>query len=261
MPTTLILHALCNSPLLIKHLPEASSFDREPLSPAEVSSPLNLDQKLGHLYEDALALLIQSSHRYELLERNLQLQSSIHKTQGEIDFLLRDHASGRLIHLELAVKFYLAVQSPDGLLLPGPDARDNFFKKLHRLRSHQLILTKKYRDHLPAKYRNESIAPQHLILGAVFDHITSGHPAEAEFLSHGARRGHWLRQCELITHFPNRHIQTIPKHLWPVETSQLPSHLLHPFSNDSPLDRCLLLKIQDHPHPIFLTPDNYPQSS
>lgn len=244
--------------MLVGDCPEAESFDRSDLILSTNNGPLSLDQKLGHLYEDALQLILLASARYELLEKNLQLQDGIHKTLGELDFLLRDRQTDELIHLELAVKFYLAVETSDGLQLPGPDARDNYFKKIERLRTHQLVLTEKFRQHLPEKYRKETITSQHLILGCLFAHISVENPAQPKFLNPSARRGRWLRQSELPAHFPDRRIEVIPKPLWPVAIDHLASQHLRPFQNESPLERCVMVKIEDHPKPVFVTPDAYP---
>ena len=257
MSAELILQAICDCPILVGDCPEAESFDRADLILPANSAKLSLDQKLGHIYEDALELVLKASDRYELLEKSLQLQDGIHKTLGELDFLFRDHESGTLIHLELAVKFYLAVETSDDLLLPGPDARDNYFKKLDRLRTHQLTLAQRYREHLPSAYREEEITSQHLILGCLFDHVSATSPALPDFLNLNARRGRWLRQSEFSKHFPEKpRSEIIPKHLWPVATEQLSD--LENFDHSTALERCVLLKIEGEAMPVFLAPDHYP---
>lgn len=257
MSAELILQAICKSPILMGDCPEAESFDRTNLTLPAGDKSLSLDQKLGHIYEDAFELVLRASDRYELLEKSLQLQDGIHKTLGELDFLFRDHESGKLIHLELAVKFYLAVETPKVLLLPGPDARDNYFKKLDRLRIHQLTLAQRYHQHLPSAYRKEGITSQHLILGCLFDHVSAASPALPDFLSLNARRGKWLRQSEFSRHFPkNPRAEIIPKRLWPVATELLRD--LEIFDQTTALERCLLLKIEGESMPVFLVPDHYP---
>lgn len=126
------------SPLLVGDLPEAKCFCRSILRRPEVLPDLNLRQKLGHLFEDALASLLVASHKVDLLHQNLQLRDENRTTVGEMDFLIRHRSNSALVHLELATKFYLAVETPSGITLPGPDARDNYFRKLARLRDHQL---------------------------------------------------------------------------------------------------------------------------
>ncbi|MEJ6580515.1 MAG: DUF1853 family protein [Akkermansiaceae bacterium] len=254
-----LLHSLINAPLLVGNLPEASTFPRHHLTLPDTTPDLNLHQKLGHLYEDALGLLLTNSPRYDLLAQNLQIQTDIHTTVGELDFLLRDLTSGQLIHLELATKFYLAVETDTGLTLPGPDARDNYFRKLTRLRTHQLQLPRLSQSHLPPEFRHQAIVTQQLIYGCLFDHIESTAPATPESLNPNCRRGKWLTIDHLLRHFPpDTTFQIIPKPLWPVPFELLQNIPLEPWSATPSIDRCLMLKADDHHSPYFITPPNYP---
>jgi len=257
--TRSLLKALLGNDPLIGNLPESNLFSVGQLTLPSQFPNLNLEQKLGHLYEDALAILFESSPNFDLLARNLQIQKDHHTTLGELDFLLREHATGQLIHLELATKFYLAVETDDGLELPGPDARDNYFKKLARLRSHQLQLPLLFKEHLPETFRHESIVTQHLIQGALFDHVTSSTPAKAGYLSPSCRRGKWLRSTELQEHFPtDTHFQMIPKSLWPVPFNLLDGYPLETWSPDSSLTRCLMVRVDKQIDPYFIAPPGYP---
>lgn len=253
-----ILKSLCDGRLFLEGLPEATVFDRSGLRVPENPKPLNEGQKLGHLYEDALGELLEASERYDLLERGLQIQRGRHETVGELDFLFRDSVSAKLIHLELAVKFYLALESPTGLLMPGPNARDNYYHKLERLRTHQLTLTRRFPELLPEPYQRAPIDVQHLVMGCVFDHVQAERLAQPEYLSPSVRRGLWVRQSEFQTHFPDCTTPlVIPKPLWPVE--EVSASQLSPFNLDAPLSRCTLLKVSTEEKPVFITPDAYPK--
>ncbi len=255
-----ILQSLISSPLLLGDLPEAPVFDQTTLSLPSFETPLNLDQKLGHLYEDALAILLEASPFYDLVTKSLQLHESGKTTLGELDFLLRDLHNGQLIHLELATKFYLAVETPEGLTLPGPDARDNFFKKLHRLRTHQLILPEKHCHALPEEFREESITTRHLIHGCLFDHIQSTTPATPDFINSLRRQGLWLTITELPRYFPTAtRLEIIPKHLWPVPLPLLENLPLESWTPPDSLDRCIMLKIEGEEIPYFVAPADYPE--
>ena len=257
-----LLQSLVQGPLLIGDLPEATCFPYQDLEiPAKISQ-LNLQQKLGHLYEDALALLLEATPRFDLLARNLQLHSETQTTLGELDFLLCDLDRDQLIHLELATKFYLAVETPTGLALPGPDARDNYFRKLQRLRSHQLPLTEKHRNTLPEPYRQQPIGVQQLVYGCLFDHIDATKLAAPEFIHPHCRRGRWLSVDECNRHFPPAtHLKIIPKALWPVPLDLIPDIPLEPWSPTSTLDRCLMLRVDNDHTPFFVTPSKYPEHS
>lgn len=255
-----LFQSLVHGPLLIGDLPEAGTFPHHHLAIQADVAPLNLQQKLGYLYEDALAVLLESSPDYDLLARNLQIRSDAHTTIGELDFLLRDLGNGQLIHLELATKFYLAVKTDTGLNLPGPDARDNYFRKLQRLRDHQLTLAKKHCDSLPEDYRHEPIVTRQLIYGCLFDPVHASDPAAPEFIEPRCRRGRWLTVDECSDFFPsNSHFQIIPKHLWPVPLDLLENIPLETWSPQTPVDRCLMVRVNDEPAPWFIAPTNYPE--
>ena len=261
MPThsQALIQSLIHAPLLVTDLPEARSFDRHSLQLPSPPPDLDPHQKLGHLYEDALTAVLEASPAHELLAHSLQLHDPDQKTRGELDFLLRDLTSGRLIHLELATKFYLALESPDGLLLPGPDARDNYFRKIHRLRTHQLTLTKRYTHLLPQSYRGEPVTPEQLIYGCIFDHVQAGNPATADFIAPTCRRGRWLKLEEVNAHFPpGTKLEHIPKTLWPVPLEFLENFPLEPWQPPATIDRCTMLRVENSPLPHFVTPSGYP---
>ena len=257
-----LLQSFIEGPLLVGDLPEADAFHHGVLSLPDSINELKLDQKLGHLCEDAFAALLESSHLFDLLARNLQLQTDIHTTIGELDFLLRDLSKGQLIHLELATKFYLAIETEDGLALPGPDARDNYFKKLQHLRDHQLRLTQTHRNTLPEPYRREPIMTRQLIYGCLFDHIHAATVAKPEFINPHCRRGRWLTIDECVTHFPeDTHFQIIPKALWPVPLQLIQDIPLETLKPDRTINRCIMLRVNEETIPYFLTPPNWPIAS
>lgn len=251
--------SLVKSPLLVGALPEAGVFSKENLEIPALIPELNFQQKLGHLYEDALAQLLEASPWLELLETNLQIQESRQNTVGELDYLLRDLNSGGLVHLELAVKFYLAVNRGGGMVFPGPDARDNYHRKLARLRERQLVLTRKCRDLLPEKYRGEEIEAKQLIYGCLFDYINAREPAVADFISPNCRRGKWLYQSELTDDFlKGRKMSEVPKPLWPVPFEGLQEMALEEFL--FPVERCVMVMIAGDLCPYFVVPSGYPNS-
>jgi hypothetical protein len=62
-------------------------------------------------------------------------------SEGEYDFLLQAPGIAGLLHIELAVKIYLAVPTAHGVRYVGPGLRDAFDVKLARLSQHQLQLS------------------------------------------------------------------------------------------------------------------------
>ena len=203
-----------------------------------------------------MAHALESSAALQVVEKSLQIRSDIHHTLGELDFLIRSPA--KLIHLEIAVKFYLAVKTPTGWHLPGPDARDNYARKLARLRGHQLVLAQKFQEHLPELSRTETIHPEQLIYGCLFDHIDA-EEATADFINLGCRRGRWLYLHELEQYAGKpADIHSIPKPLWPVMLEHLTHVTLEPWSEEQMEDRCTMVKIGEDPRPHFIVPPGYP---
>ena len=254
-----LFQSLIEGPLLLDDLPEATAFPSDSLVAPKEATPLNLEQKLGYLYEDALAVILESTPRYDPLERGIQIRREAGHTLGELDFLVRDLTSGRLIHLELAVKFYLAVETESGFLLPGPDARDNYFRKLDKLRSHQLILVDKFRDLLPEKFRDEEIVAQQLVQGCIFNHVNASRPVEAKFLNPKGRRGKWLHAEECADYFgENALLEIVPKALWPVPLEIMEGVQLEKWKVDDGMDRCVMVRSDVENLPYFIAPNGYP---
>jgi len=257
-----LFQSLIEGPLLLEDLPEGTAFPCHSLVPPKEATALNFQQKLGHLYEDALAVMLGSTPRYDSLAQGIQIRQEAGHTLGELDFLVRDLVSDRLIHLELAVKFYLAVETESGILLPGPDARDNYFRKLEKMRSHQLVLVEKFRDLLPEKFREEEIVVQQLVHGCIFNHVNASRPVEAEFLNPKGRRGKWLHAEECAEYFgKNALLEIIPKPLWPVPLEIMKAVELEKWKPDEAMDRCVMVRVgarkEDGHLPYFIAPNGY----
>ena len=262
-----LFQSLIEEPPLLADLPEATTFPCKSLVFPEETCALNLQQKLGHLYEDALAVLLESTPRYDVLAQGLPIRQDAGHTLGELDYLLRDLVSGRTIHLELAVKFYLAVETDSGLLLPGPDARDHYFRKLEKMRSHQLVLADKFRNLLPDEFRDQEVDVQQLVHGCIFNHVRAARPAQAEFLNPNGRRGKWLHAEECADYFgEGALLQIIPKPLWPAAMKIIAGLELEPWQPDEKMDRCVMVRKVDEDGakddagacPYFIAPNGYP---
>jgi len=208
-------------------------------------------------------VVLESTPRYRILEQSLQIREKSCRTLGELDFLIRDLVSGQLIQLELAVKFYLAVKTGDSILLPGPDARDNYYRKLEKMRSHQLMLVKKFQDLLPENFRKEEITVQQMVHGCIFNHVSIGKPLETDFLNPNGRRGKWLHAEECPDYFgKNTMLEIIPKPLWPASLQIMKNLTLKPWYPNEPIDRCVMVRAvteQGNDNtPYFIAPNRYP---
>lgn len=97
--------------------------------------------KLGHYFETMAFALFSESPAWQILARNHVL-SVDKRTLGELDLLLRNTKDGCVLHLELALKFYLWAGNQqttnDGWI--GAGLHDFLSRKARRLFSHQLAL-------------------------------------------------------------------------------------------------------------------------
>ncbi|MDQ8182654.1 DUF1853 family protein [Pelagicoccus sp. SDUM812005] len=264
--TRALLESLCAAPLLVGDLPEAPAWEAE-LQVAGRSPALNFEQKLGHLYEDALALLIEGSERWELLAKNLQVQGEGGQTLGEMDFLVKDRESGWSFQLELAVKFYLSVWEEDGSeRYPGPDPRDNWINKLERMRERQLRLAKRpeARRLLEQRFGLDEVSVCQRVYGFIFDPMGEARLSAPPKVRASARRAKWLRVSEFRRWFPELEaVKLVPKCLWPALLGEelLASLASVPVGTllGEGQQRCTLFWAGESEGVVFLVPDRWPE--
>jgi len=100
---------------------------------------------LGPYFEQCWLRLINKSNNLNLLAHNLQIHHA-GVTLGEFDFLVRETITERVIHQELAIKFYLGlpVSTADGLrsVWFGPNQMDRLDLKLNAMINRQVQLSK-----------------------------------------------------------------------------------------------------------------------
>ncbi len=262
-----IIQSLLATPLLAGDIPEADVFDRYLLGNIVPDIELNFDQKLGHLYEDALQALIKTSPHIDLVASHSQVFDTQHQTIGELDFIVRNRATGENIHLELAVKFYLAYEDQSAWIYPGPDARDNWHRKLERMRTHQLVLSQRPETTIALKEQFDihEITTRQLIYGCLFIPASCPVPPQPDFMNQGKRVGKWLYVKDWQEHFSERDNDTIlliPKALWPIDLSRDHERLLSPLSINAltslASERCTMFTLKDSLDPWFLVPNDWP---
>lgn len=101
--------------------------------------------RLGLRFESYWHFFLVQDPNTELLAHNLAVHDVTGRTLGELDILYFCHEQEKTVHLELAVKFYLAsqMQYQEKQALSqwlGPECRDRLDLKLGRLLQHQLPL-------------------------------------------------------------------------------------------------------------------------
>lgn len=112
------------------------ALDREPAE-LEAAVAAGTSRRLGRIAECLVAFWLAKSGRFELLAQNLAVRDA-GRTLGEFDLLFFDHEEHRVIHWEMAVKFYLRRRCGTEFL--GPEGRDTLARKARRVFDHQLRL-------------------------------------------------------------------------------------------------------------------------
>ncbi|MGM0782940.1 MAG: DUF1853 family protein [Pseudomonadota bacterium] len=104
-----------------------------------------LDGRMGLYHETLWQFLLDRAPGTRLLAHNLRVFRG-KVTLGEIDLLYQRNAAPKVIHLEVAIKFYLGLPSGPGDAADparwiGPGGADSLASKLAHLRRHQLSLS------------------------------------------------------------------------------------------------------------------------
>lgn len=172
--------------------------DRVPVARLEPLAGLRRG-RLGPYFEALVRTLFEASPDFTILARN-RIIDGPGRTLGELDLLLADHRARRILHLELALKFYLKLEpvdtapSPDHLWI-GPGQRDFLAVKNDRLIDHQLRLPGLARDRgawpadLPYPDRSEA-----WVTGRLFHR--EGTAFDTPRVAPDASTGHWLTLSE-----------------------------------------------------------------
>jgi len=222
--------------------------------------------RVGYYFESLIHFWLQHIRGVEILEQGKQIiEEGI--TKGEIDFVFRDE-SGRTVHWEVAVKFYLKTRpiSPDGSHLIGPNATDNFAKKNKRLFGRQLELSRRLPQSIELR--------QGLVKGRIFYHPDDPDPGtEPASLNPQHLRGTWIRASEMnhLDH-PDVSYRTLQKPHWlapETGTDALPFEQFRPvlerhFASSPHPIHLAAFETKDEPgrerERIFVVPDHWPKT-
>jgi hypothetical protein len=133
-------------------LPALIALDNDP-EPLIQALANRKTQRLGEHFECLVNYWLNISPNYRCLLQNYVLYQPNHKhrkTLGELDFIIQQQTTGKIIHLEVAAKFYLA--RTNGQQLDdwyGANLNDLFSRKVAHIHQHQSQLAHHYADLLP----------------------------------------------------------------------------------------------------------------
>ncbi len=223
-------------------------------------------QRLGRYFESLWAFYFEHSPRFRLLCQNVQIIDGA-RTLGELDFIVQDLQTGKTLHIEVSVKFYLGVDDTrEQHNWYGPNSQDRLDIKMHTLLARQSRLTQQ--PQVAAQLHQQGIcvdACAVILKGRLFYPMPGSPPPKH---CHGSHlRGRWQRfsgfDCE-----PGRCYLPMPRSGWLAPQQINPAACLHHKSvlqallDDGVLSLPLLLLVFDGERErerVFVVPDDWPQ--
>ncbi len=174
-----------------------------------LSEPL----RLGRLAERLLEYFLRFGPLHTHVASNLPIRfdgaGSDRTTVGEIDFLLRS-PTGEPLHWELAVKYFLCQvwgKEAAACDFKGPDSKETFDYKLHKLLVRQLS------HDAPAPHGGLAWQPQAVARGWMFYRFGHAVP-RCDVLSADHLRGWWLPLDEVNQLNPRHRYVELPRSRW-----------------------------------------------
>lgn len=156
--------------------------------------------RLGKHFEDCVNRLFEASSSHHILAHNIVIQTPT-RTLGELDLIYQNN-DAQVVHLELAIKFYLLNKGGTQLAdFVGPAGHDRLDLKWHRLCQHQLTLS--HRPLVLDFLRQQSLPiptqRQLLLTGMLFYAYENWQSTQVDKIGLNPlhKRGWWLEHHEL----------------------------------------------------------------
>ncbi len=171
-------------------LPALHQLDKNPEPLKQVLS-IHKPYVLGKRFECFVQYWLHISPTFELLHQAHVLRQITH-TMGEADFIIREIATGKVIHLEVTVKFYLGTGDLSAMHhWYGTNLKDRLDIKFNRLRHHQTRLAEYYPELMPCPI-DESWC---LFKGRMF--LPENQPVLPDFFAKDCPQGKWRYRHEI----------------------------------------------------------------
>jgi len=153
------------------------------------------DKRLGAHFEALWRFFLDRHSFYRVLAANFQVNDGT-RTLGSLDFLIEDSHRNLIVHLELAVKFYLYCPNLPGPSLTqwiGPNPDDSLGAKFFHLIHHQLPLSTRVESQRALRAKGLPLPDCRIaiIKGYLFSPLTDCSPT-LQPVNPGHLRGSWL---------------------------------------------------------------------
>ncbi|CAA6827798.1 MAG: Unknown protein, partial [uncultured Thiotrichaceae bacterium] len=192
----------------------------------------------------------------ELLHRNTQIRDENLHTLGEADFIFRYLPTDKIIHLEVAIKFYMGTGDIQNMAnWYGPGLRDKLIEKFEHLVTHQTQLSRKHPALMPEKI-DESWC---LLKGRMFyEDLNAPTPT---FFADNHPRGQWQMENHWKNSTPAKQYLPLNKSDWLSERQRLDSELQQALITELTTGHfpcCYaLIKHQQETQRLFLLPSDF----
>lgn len=173
-------------------------------------------RRLGEYFECLVGFWLTHSPNIELRHRNTQIRNESLHTLGEADFIFRYLPTDNIIHLEVAIKFYMGTGDIQDMgNWYGPGLRDKLSEKFEHLVTHQTQLSRKHPELMPEKI-DESWC---LLKGRMFyQDLNAPTPA---FFADNHPRGQWQMEDQWQASTPAKKYLSLNKADWLSEIKSL----------------------------------------
>jgi hypothetical protein len=168
-------------------------------------------KRLGYRFEAFINYWLQISPNFTLIDHNIQIIEN-KQTLGEVDFIIQDKHSKAIIHLEVAVKFYLGTAPyEDDFRWFGTNTNDQLGKKQQHLTKHQTQLSLKYPKHF-----SYNIDQRYCLLKGRLFYPLNTKSSSPKSATENHLKAYWIQQGQTTwDEFLNKtQVFSLEKHQW-----------------------------------------------
>jgi len=205
---------------LLKFSEYLKDLDKNPSKLNDFLS-VNNTRLIGKYFEKLVEFWLLGRKDIKLIGSNIQI-INMNKTLGEFDFIYKDLVTNRIIHLEVAGKFYLAEKNnSEWSNFIGPNGIDNLKSKLEKMQNDQIPLSKNdiAKRALSKLGITTGLISKVILKGYLFYHLKyfeKDNFAVPYYAEPSHLKGWWLREneIELLENFLGKQWIVVPRKNW-----------------------------------------------